>query len=339
MGLSPALGAFLAGVVLGGSPYAAQVRSDIGSLRILMVTLFFASVGMLAKPYWILAHIHWVLLTGGAVFVVKTIITATICRLFGLSGRYALAAGISLAQIGEFSLVLTVVARDGGLVTGDLFDLLIATTILLLFAAPYMVTTAMPATDWALSRLVRRRSVRAEDNADNHETMRGKVLVVGFGPAGQQVVNQLPALGLQPVVIDVNPKGQEQARRLDVPLHLGDAASEEILLHGGAAQACMAVVTVPDPATSLRVVETLRRLRPEIPIAVRCRYNRHLDRLRQAGVTILVDEETVVGRELAEVIADSLQTSSGSLLACRLAGRPDNHGDRVAADTGEMQNS
>ena len=320
LGISPALGAFLAGMVLGESPYAAQVRADISTLRIIMLTLFFTSVGMLAKPTWFLNHFHWVALAAGSVFLIKVLVMTAVGRLFGLNGRYALATGISLGQIGEFSFVLAAAARNGGLVSGEVFDLIVSTIILLLFAAPYMVSFALPAADRILSLLTIGKPSLETFKAGEQAQASPQVLVVGFGPAGQQVVEHLLKLGLRTIIVDLNPQSRKKAQKLRLYLDLGDAANEEILLHAGLAEACMAVVTIPDPTTSVRIMNTLRRLRPDMPIAARCRYNRHFDALQQAGADILVDEVSEVGHMLANEVVDFMQEASGTLLACRLSG-------------------
>jgi CPA2 family monovalent cation:H+ antiporter-2 len=321
LGISPALGTFLAGMLLGESPFATQIRSDIGALRTIMVTLFFASVGMLVKPLWFLLHIHWILLAAAAVFMLKSIITFAVTRLLRLDRRYALATGITLAQVGEFSFVLAAAARGANILGGDAFDLIVSVIILLMFAAPYMVNMAIPLADRLLPLWSRKPASRlAPDDEAPFETA-PEVLVVGFGPAGRQVVDRLTAYHLQPLVLDVNPRGRHLAAQMGIPFYLGDAAQEEILLHAGLERICLAVVTVPDPATSIRVVEALRRLRPRLPIAARCRYNIRLEDLRQAGADIVVDEETIVGGTLAGEIVSFLQEASGASLACRLSGR------------------
>jgi CPA2 family monovalent cation:H+ antiporter-2 len=304
MGISPALGAFLAGMILGESPYAAQVRADIGALRTIMVTLFFASIGMLAKPTWFFDHMHWVLPAAGLVFIIKVLVMTAVGRLFGLTGRYALATGISLGQIGEFSFVLTAAARQGGLVEGDMFNLIVSTIILLLFASPYMVSAALPAADRIFSLFSKGKQPYAALKSEEQPKPSNRVLIIGFGPAGQQVVQHLQKFELELIIIDVNPESRKTAQNHGLHIHLGDASNEEILIHAGLANACMAVVTIPDPATSVGVVETLKRLRPEMPVAARCRYNRHFDTLKQAGADILVDEESDVGRLLAHQIVD-----------------------------------
>ena len=124
--ISPALGAFVAGMLLGEPPFATQIRANIGSMRIIMVTLFFASVGMLAKPLWFITHLPWIVLVSILVLMLKTGIIYGVGRLFRLDNRQALATAITLSQIGEFSFVLAATARSGNVLTTDTVDLLVS---------------------------------------------------------------------------------------------------------------------------------------------------------------------------------------------------------------------
>lgn len=321
LGISPALGAFIAGMLLGESPFATQIRADIGALRTIMVTLFFASVGMLANPVWFIAHLHWILPAAAAVFVLKTAVTYGVARLLRLNPKEALATGITLAQIGEFSFVIATTAKAGGLFNDTLFELIADTIILLIFLAPYMVTGAAPLAERVVRLTRRQRKKPAGQPAPESQPAARRVLVIGFGPAGREVSRHLAGYQLEPVIVDVNPKSRQEARKMGLRMHLGDAGQEEILLHAGLNQACMAVVTLPDPITSIRIVEVLRTLRPGLPIAVRSRYNRHFADLNAAGADIVVDEETVVGQTLSRAIVSFMQDADGTAMACRLSGK------------------
>lgn len=321
LGISPALGAFVAGILLGESPFATQIQADIGTLRIVMVTLFFASVGMLAKPLFFITHAHWVLLVAGIIFVVKAIIIFLVTRAFGLDNRHALATGISLAQIGEFAFVLAASARHGNLFQPQIFDLLISTTIVLMFSAPYMVIWAFPLAD----RILFRTGDRIKNSVTEPIGTANRVMVVGFGPAGRQVVEHLEKQRLDISIVDVNPSSRIDARKMGLNFFLGDATNEDILMHAGLSDICMAAVTVPDPPTAEKIVKTIRLLRPHLPIAVRCRYNRHFQNLVTAGADIVVDEESRIGHLLAHEIEAFMKDASGETLACRLSGRKSDH--------------
>lgn len=322
MGISPALGAFVAGLMLGESPFATQIRADIGVARTIMVTLFFASVGMLAKPLWFVFHMHWILGIAIIIFLLKTLIVYGAGRLFGLNNRQAMATGISLAQVGEFSFVLAATAHNGGILANDRFDMIVSVIIVLMFAAPYMVSFALPLADAVLRLILGGGIVASLARASEQAEPTNAVLVIGLGPSGQEVVRHLSERNVTPIVIDANPHSRKKADELGVIVHLGDAVSEDVLLHAGFNDICMAVVTVPDPTTTAQIVAHMRGLRPQLPIAARCRYHRHMERIKSAGATIIVDEETDTGHSLAHQIVDFMQTESGETFACRLVGHP-----------------
>jgi CPA2 family monovalent cation:H+ antiporter-2 len=319
--ISPALGAFVAGILLGESPFATQIRSDIGALRIIMVTLFFASVGMLAKPLWFLAHLHWIILVAVLIFIVKAAIIYGVGRLFGLNNHQAIATGITLGQIGEFSFLLAATARDGGVLGSNAIDLIISLIIVLMLVTPYMVTFAIPLANRLIALLSQRTSAADIHRQPADLAPTNRVLVVGLGPTGRQVVHTLIEHKLEPVVIDVNPQSQNLTQQIGIKVHLGDASHEEILMHAGLSGVCMAVVTVPDPGTSIRIIQMIRLLRPQVTIVARCRYNRYLADLEKGGADIVIDEEATMGQMLSQKIIDYIKESSGSGMACRLAGQ------------------
>jgi CPA2 family monovalent cation:H+ antiporter-2 len=317
LNLSPALGAFVAGMLLGESPFATQVRADIGSMRIIMVTLFFVSVGMQAKPMWFLTHLPWIALVSMLVLMLKTGIIYGITRLFSLDNRQALATGITLSQVGEFSFVLAATARSGDVLTTDTVDLLVSVIIVLMLVTPYLINHADTFAERLLALISHRKPLAADLSSSIQSAPVNHVLVVGLGPAGRQVVKTLVAHRLEPVLIDVNPKSRDYARQQGLRLHLGDAGHEEILMHAGLADVCMAVVTIPDPHAAVQIVAMIRRLRPQLPIAVRCRYNRHMPDLQKAGADIVVDEEITMGDMLSRQIVSHLIDESGAQVACR----------------------
>lgn len=318
LGLSPALGAFLAGMLLAESPFAVQIRSDIGSLRTLFVTLFFTSVGMLADPAWFAAH--WLEVFGwlGAVFVGKTLIIYGICRLFKMSHAYALATGVTLAQVGEFSFVLATVAKDGGLIGADLFALMVSVTILSMFLAPYMVAYARPLADWVLRGFAFGRRRPKAAGAGSAERPEGRCYVVGFGPSGRRVAEALLAQGIAPEVIELNPRSVAAAREMGLRVHLGDASGAEVVAHAGIRGACIVAVTVPDPRSARAIIQNVRALDPDAAVVARCRYHIAEEELRRAGADIVVDEEDMVGRELARQVVGFLQAADPGEVACAL---------------------
>jgi CPA2 family monovalent cation:H+ antiporter-2 len=320
LGLSPALGAFLAGMLLGESPFATQIRADIGSIRTLFVTLFFTSIGMLADPKWLVSNIPLVVAGVSAVFVGKSVIIFLICRLFKISGRQALAIGITLAQVGEFSFVLANIAQAGGALSEAVFDLIISVSILSLLLSPYMVNYAMPLAEAVFSRLLRlRTSAPKQDDPQDNATC--ELIIVGFGPAGQRIAEDLMEKQLQPRVIELNPKSANKAKEMGLQVYLGDATHSEVLTHAGIRQAAAVVVTVPDPQTCQAVIRNVRVTAPGTAIIARGRYHIAISRLKEAGANAVIDEENIVGHSIAQNTLDFLFTSIPYSMACGLAGK------------------
>jgi CPA2 family monovalent cation:H+ antiporter-2 len=319
LGLSPALGSFLAGMLLAESPFASQIRADVGSLRTLFVTLFFTSVGTLADPRWFLAHWQEVLFWLAVVFSGKTLIIFVICVALKMSPAYALATGITLAQIGEFSFVLAAAAKNGGLIDGHIFSLAVSVTILSMFLAPYMVSYARPAARGVMGLFTRLQTQRPPARAENVALApKGGVFIVGFGPAGRKVARALLEKAILPHVIELNPRSVKAAMRMGLTVHMGDASHTDIIAHAGIHEACVIVVTVPDPRSAQRILQNIHALSPATSVIVRSRYHIATPALWEDGAAFVVDEENVVGRELARQVIGFLKDFPPDELACQL---------------------
>ena len=320
LGLSPALGAFLAGMLLAESPFATQIRSDIGSIRILFVTLFFTSVGMLADPVWFAKHLHWVLIGLLLVFGVKTLIIYAIVRFFKNGPVQALSTGFTLAQIGEVSFVLAATAHEGALINTDQFALVVSVTILSILFAPYMVINAEKWALFTLRHLFWTKSRHIEKMPTDPPAEAGHVLIIGFGPAGEEVARALKNRNVRSHVIELNPQSAAKARQMGLHVHIGDATSSDILNHAGIDKLCAVVVTLPDPKACRDVIANLRLLVPDIAILTRSRYHHYVADLEKSGATIVVDEESTLGQALANDLIVLLQQPNQAAMSCALAG-------------------
>lgn len=320
MGLSAALGAFLAGMLLGESPFSTQIRSDIASLRTLFVTLFFTSIGMLAEPRWFAANWLLIVFSAGCVFIGKSIIVYAVSRFFRVSRYHALATGFTLGQIGEFSFVLAGVASGVSLISRDMFSLVIAVTIMAMFLTPYMVGYA-PAMARRLLNLFPSQSTDVPMDAETlQEQSPCSVYLVGFGPAGHKVAEELSAHRLNPTLIELNPDSVALAKNRGMVVYLGDATQGEVLSHAGVSGDSLVVVTVPDPNTCREIIEKVRLVAPQAVLCVRSRYHRSIEDLKRAGADIVVDEEDTVGQMLSKEIIGFLKDGSRLALSCALAG-------------------
>ncbi len=299
-GLSPVLGAFAAGVLLADEPAADQIRADVIPLRAVFVTLFFTSIGMLATvPDR--ENLPRILLLGIVLIAGKSLLTLAALKVQGRSLTTAAQTGIALAQIGEFSFVLAQDASRKGLLRPAESEPLIAASVLTLLATPYLVALAARAGPWLGARV---------SSEGGKETTAPAVIVVGFGPAGRSVVDALRAASVTLLVLETNP-ATVRAHAGEFPIRLGDARSADILDHAGVRQAHAVVVTTPDPAVARIIVAQARALAPGIRLICRARYHIYAEPLRGAGATLVIDEEEVVGRQLAEATLESVRQAPG----------------------------
>ena len=297
--LSPALGAFIAGMLLAESPFATQLRADVGPVRTILVTLFFSSVGMLSEPAWMAEH--WLLLTtvAAAVVVGKGLIVAGIVRIFRRSIGSAVATGASLAQIGEFSFVLASVAVANGVMGDESFRLILSATIVTLFLTPNLVALA-PQVAWRVERWLGTGRLLSEETDEEHADLESPILVIGFGPAGQRLtIGLLDSHCDQLIVLDLNPRSVRTAISMGVQGHVGDARRRDVLHHVGVERAQAAIVTLPDPTTCRLVIQNIREMAPRAKILARGRWHVHRWELQLAGSHVVVDEEDHVGLRLA----------------------------------------
>jgi CPA2 family monovalent cation:H+ antiporter-2 len=318
--LSPALGAFVAGMLLAVSPFATQIQADIQPLRAVLVTLFFAAIGMYGDVGWFVSNLGLVAALALVIVIGKGLIVVMVTRHSRFPLQFSVAAGLCLAQIGEFSFVLATIARSGtdgkGLLSENTFRALVSATIVSLLLTPYLVAAAPRVGGWAERVWRRMRRRPAQEPRKPQEPLEAEVpvaaadaiLIIGFGPAGQRVAEELLA-DYEPyiTVIDLNPHNLQIARTYGLRSQIGDAMQTDVLEHAGIHRANIAVITIPNPAETLRVIQHIRQLAPSVRILVRSRYHIHHWGLLQAGADVAVDEESQVGQRLAHEARTMLQ--------------------------------
>lgn len=296
LGFTPSLGAFIGGIVLAESPFAAQIRADVTPLSAVFVTLFFASVGTLIElPLNLLFAMY--LLGGAAItMLVKTVVAAAAVFVFQRSARAAIATGIVLSQVGEFTFVVAETAHQNGVLREEMFQLTLGISITTLLLTPWTISIA----PGLASRLVRRLppGLRSAAESGRPQPDWHRVIVIGYGPAGQDVVDHLVSQNIRFLVLEMNPN-TVQSNHTRIPIELGDATQREILLHAGLGQSLALIVTIPDPATSAMICRTARQLDATVPIVVRARYHQYVPSLAEAGANLVLDEEHMVGGGLA----------------------------------------
>lgn len=265
-GLSLALGAFIAGLVVNESEYAHQALSDVMPLRDMFGMVFFVSVGMLLDPAVVRHQLGMLAIVIAAVTVGKAAIFAGVVRAFGYRRIVPLAVGLTLFQVGEFAFVLASVGRTSGAVSGDLYALVLNTTVATMALTP-LVSNSVP---WIYERLRRHRS--DEPLQVLNVPSRGlekHVVIAGGGRVGRSIADALTSLNVPCIVIELDVRRFEQARLAGLAVVYGDASHAVVLGAAGLARASTLLVTVPVYTDVRAIVHAARSVRADVSIMAR----------------------------------------------------------------------
>lgn len=319
-GASMALGAFLAGMVVAQSPVSHQAAADALPMRDAFAVLFFVSVGMLFDPRFLVQEPLLIVAALGIILVAKPLVALAIVALLGHSVRTALTVALGLAQIGEFSFILSDLARRHQLMSESGHSLLVASAIISITLNPILFRS-LPAIEawlrrrpilWKLlngraERRVHSTNVESEAQVEQHLAAGKRLaIVVGFGPVGRSVQKLLSEAGLTTVVIDLNMDTISELTRRGTAAVYGDASHESILEQAGMRRASYLVLTLPDASTRTAIVTAARGMNTEARVFVRAHYLREREDLEKAGATAAVFEEAEAAVALARlVLADT----------------------------------
>ncbi|MBM4010213.1 MAG: hypothetical protein FJ286_02360 [Planctomycetes bacterium] len=290
-GLSLALGAFLAGLVLSESEYGHQAFTEVLPFRDTLASLFFVSVGMLLDIRFLAEHALLVAVTVLGILAGKMAMTALPALLAGYPPRTSLLAGAALAQVGEFSFVLGSRGADAGLLGRDDYQTFLAAAVITMAATP-LLAAGLPGWLDRLSRtrlcgrwLTERPPATAESSLTDH------VIIAGFGLNGRRLATALAQFGVPHVVLELNPETvrRERARGLDI--HYGDCTRAAVLEHAGLGRARALVLAISDAANTRRSVRAARELSPVVRVIVRSEYVSEVDELRQLGADEVIPAE------------------------------------------------
>lgn len=286
-GLSMALGAFLAGMMLGESQYRHQLESDIRPFRDILLGLFFVTIGMRLELSVLQAQWYWVILGLGVLLVAKVLIVRLSAWLVKVPKEDAWAAGIKLAQMGEFSFVIAALATKHTLLDAQQSSLLLATGLISMALTPYLVKQSKP---WAKAISGRRSQPEPDNSTVNPGNQQPQVLILGFGRVGQSASRLLRMEAIPYVAIDGDPVRVQEARNAGEHVLYGNAARTDILKSAGVDGAKIALITFDQHTSALSVIEAIKSLRADLPIVVRTRKDHHLEELYAAGASQVVPE-------------------------------------------------
>ncbi|MCL4808046.1 MAG: cation:proton antiporter, partial [Thermoanaerobaculia bacterium] len=310
-GVSAAMGAFAAGIVVAESESMADVSATFAPFRDILTSLFFVSIGMLLDPGFVLSRPLLVLGVVLAVVLLKVVTAYPALRAARAVPRVAIRAAFSLATVGEFSFVLALAGLGYGLLREGPQQLFVAVSVLTMLSAPLLVAAG--------ARLVGLFPERLEGaDAPNASVLRsGHVVVVGYGLNGSNVARVLGEIGIPYVVLDAEADRVSRARAAGVEVLLADATSPAALEIAGIARARALVVTVPDPAASRKIVRMARSRNTGVKTIVRTRYIREVDELRRVGADEVIPEEFETSIEIVARLLRSFHVP-GNLVATQI---------------------
>lgn len=292
-GLSLALGAFIAGLIISESEYSHQALGNILPFRDIFTTFFFVSIGMMLDLRLFIAHPLLIVLITFGVFIVKASIAGAVTQILGLSLRTAILTGFSLGQIGEFSFILSLTGVDYGLLSGNIYQMFLAVAILSMAATPFIIAVApglanmlvqLPLPDRLKSGLSPVAAQEPDDQTDH-------LVIIGFGVNGRNVARAAKNSGIPYVIIETNPETVKTEQATGEPIYFGDATNETVLRHANVRNGRIVVVAINDPAAIRRIIEGVRRINPVIHLIVRTRFIQDMQDLYKLGADEVIPEE------------------------------------------------
>lgn len=298
-GLSMALGAFLAGLLIAETEFRHEIETDIEPFKGIFLGLFFVTVGMQIELALIAQEPVQILAGVAGLFLIKAGVIAALARLFGLKWPQAIEAGFLLAQAGEFAFVIISLAQRGGIYPDAAAEYMLLVVALSIFLAPLVATLG--------ARIARRAAERlATRDQDEPESAEGHVIIAGYGRVGQAIGEILQHQEIAHVALDSQAEAVGELRKRGWPVYFGDASRKEVLLRVGADRAAAIVVTMNAPDAVERVVRVVRETWPNIPVFARARDPHQARRFHEAGAAYATPETIEATLQLGEALLNTL---------------------------------
>ncbi|HSL42145.1 MAG TPA: cation:proton antiporter [Anaerolineales bacterium] len=299
-GISLALGAFVAGVVVSESPLSHQVGADVLPFRESFAVLFFVSIGMLVNPIYLYQNIGPVLALTAIIVIAKPLTTILMGLIFPWPARTTLVVSAGLSQIGEFSFIVGQAGVALGLLDRSQYSLILAGALLSIMVNPLMFRLIRPMERWlqkipSIWRLLDRQGPPLPQVT---ESMADHVVIVGYGRVGRHIVSLLGEMGIPHLVVEADMERGEELSRRQIPTLYGDAANSEVLTHAGLTRARALVVAGPDEDASALVVTAARDIAPDLPIIARAISEDGTRRLTELGAQDVIHPELEGGLEI-----------------------------------------
>lgn len=292
LGLSLALGAFLAGLIISESEYSQHTIGHVIPFRDIFTSFFFVSMGMLLNTIFFLKHSLLIVLITLSIILLKAFTGSFAAMLLRLPLRTAVLVGLALSQVGEFSFILSKTGIDFGLINRDFYQFFLAVSLLTMAATPSIIKLSPFLADVVLFLPIPRRikdgmpaqEIKKEERKDH-------LIIVGFGSNGKNLAKAAKVTDIPYVIVEMNPETVRDEKKRGEPIFYGDATQETVLEHTDIDLAKVMMIAISDPAATRRIVDLARRLNPTLYIIVRTRYLKEMKELHSLGANEVIPEE------------------------------------------------
>ncbi len=285
LGLSLALGAFIAGLIISESEYSYQIVADFLPMRDAFNSIFFVSIGLLLNISFVLDNPLYVIVAALGVLILKALIIISVVLFLKYPARIAVLAGLGLAQIGEFSFILAEHGLSLGLISSEFSNIFFSSTIITMILSPFL---------FRFAPVIARRSEKVESNKgldQLEEKLSNHVIIAGFGVNGRNLAHVLRETGIKYVVIEMNPDTVKKEKSKGENIIFGDVGKAEILLHAQIKSAKVMVIAISDSSISIRTLRLAKELNKNLYVILRTRFMRQTDDLIKMGADMVIPEE------------------------------------------------
>ena len=301
IGLSLALGAFLAGIVISGSQYSHQAMGNIVPLRDMFMSFFFVSVGMLLDIGYLLDHLPILILASIGSILVKAIAGVAITFILGYPLRTTILTGLALSQVGEFSFVLSRMGVEYSLLSEATYQAFLAVSIITMGVTPFLINASYKPADFIVKKVsgtayglklihgLYSEPIKEEEQAEPE--MKDHLIIVGFGFSGRTVSKAAKTAGIPYIIVEANPEIVKQEKQKGENIHYGDATFEAVLEHAGARNARVLITGISDATATEKIVEIAKKLNPNVCIIAKVRDLQEMRRLNALGADEIIPEE------------------------------------------------
>lgn len=282
LGISFSIGAFIAGFIIADSEYSHQIISEALPFKDIFNSLFFVSVGLLLSPSEMSFSFPAIIAIAVGVILLKGVIVYFVIHLNGFKGRTAAIAGMSLAQVGEFSFVAAGAGLALGIINPATNSLILAVVVITMTAAPFLIDRAMA---------IRAREKKKEKGSEEKTRLRQHVIIAGFGLNGRNLAKVLKETGIQYCIIELNPRTVRAMKKSGEEIVYGDIVKREVLKKAGIGEAKVIVFAVSDPQSTRMAAKLAKQMNPSVHTIVRTRYVKETGELLAAGADTVIPEE------------------------------------------------